>query len=46
MARNQVWDSKGNLIEDIEIADDVVEPTVEEVLADLIQCLADKGVIY
>lgn len=46
MARNQVWDTDGNLIEDIEVPDAEIEPTSEEVLADLIQVLVDKGVIY
>jgi len=46
MARNQVWDTNGNLIEDIEVPDVEIEPTPEEILVDLIQLLVDKGVIY
>jgi hypothetical protein len=30
MARNQVWDSNGNLILDEEVTDEVKEPTTEE----------------
>jgi hypothetical protein len=30
MARNQVWDGEGNLIEDVEVPDEIKEPTEEE----------------
>lgn len=46
MALNQTWDKDGNLIESVEVPDIDREPTAEEVLADLIQVLVDKGVIY
>ncbi len=46
MSRDQVWDAQGNLIEQIETPELEIEPTAEDVLADLIQVLVDKGVIY
>ena len=35
MARNQVWDSEGNLIVDDEVPDEIAEPTAEERLKSL-----------
>ena len=50
MARNQIWDSEGNLIEDIEAPDEVIEvnPTIEELtatVAELTAKLNEKGLI-
>ncbi len=49
MARNQVWDMNGKLIEDIEVPDEVIsQPTIEDLtslVAELTAKLNEKGLL-